>query len=304
MDRLRICGLLPPLRIAWQVFVRPSFPYPSFSWFCRASTKRFGFRWIDLGGVDRRTGSGGFALVRLCFLRRRDSRCDLSCQMRPDIIEAPPPCAGSCGCFSNPVRIRRRSVVVLLSSYRDAAIVALRRRCPAALPSSRSAAVVLPRRRHRFVAAPMTPTMFLVTAFRQIVRVDNARHPGYSLCNLSIACQNAWFFPSLPECFRLFSSSSHSPLLSVRYLGRTTEKMIRRCLVREKALKPCSSGRGRLVGSPGERRSFSIENRRKGARKPQKEGDTICKTGKRQRRGTDHPQNAERMRRVFFGPFL
>lgn len=189
-------------------------------------------------------------------------------------------------------------------SYRDAAIVALRRRCPAALPSSRSAAVVLPRRRHRFVAAPMTPTMFLVTAFRQIVRVDNARHPGYSLCNLSIACQNAWFFPSLPECFRLFSSSSHSPLLSVRYLGRTAEKMIRRCLVREKALKPCSSGRGRLVGSPGERRSFSIENRRKGARKPQKEGDTICKTGKRQRRGTDHPQNAERMRRVFFGPFL
>ena len=142
------------------------------------------------------------------------------------------------------------------------------------------------------------------TAFRQIVRVDNARHPGYSLCNLSIACQNAWFFPSPPECFRLFSSSSHSPLLSVRYLGRTAEKMIRRCSVREEALKPCSSGRGRLVGSPGERRSFSIENRRKGARKPQKEGDTICKTGKRQRRGTDHPQNAERMRRVFFGPFL
>ena len=41
-------------------------------------------------------------------------------------------------------------------SYRDAAIVALRRRCPAALPSSRSAAVVLPRRRHRFAAAPAT----------------------------------------------------------------------------------------------------------------------------------------------------
>ena len=41
-------------------------------------------------------------------------------------------------------------------SYRDAAIVPLRRRCPAALPSSRSAAVVLPRRRHRFVAAPAT----------------------------------------------------------------------------------------------------------------------------------------------------
>lgn len=41
-------------------------------------------------------------------------------------------------------------------SYRDAAIVALRRRCPAALPSSRSAAVVLPRRRHRFAAAPVT----------------------------------------------------------------------------------------------------------------------------------------------------
>ena len=41
-------------------------------------------------------------------------------------------------------------------SYRDAAIVALRRRCPSALPSSRSAAVVLPRRRHRFAAAPAT----------------------------------------------------------------------------------------------------------------------------------------------------
>lgn len=250
--------------------------------------------------------------------------------MRPDIIEAPPPCAGSCGCFSNPVRIRCRSVVVLLSSYRDAAIVLLPRRATA----------VLPRRRHRRAASSMsccaavvplrcrrptaTPPSFCrgtcdasmcsrrlrcwhvssATAFRQIVRVDNARHPGYSLCNLSIACQNAWFFPSPPECFRLFSSSSHSPLLSVRYLGRTAEKMIRRCSVREEALKPCSSGRGRLVGSPGERRSFSIENRRKGARKPQKEGDTICKTGKRQRRGTDHPQNAERMRRVFFGPFL
>lgn len=170
---MRICGLPPPLRIAWQVFVRPSFPYPSFSWFCRASTKRFGFRWIDLGGVDRRTDSGGFALARLCFLRRRDPRYDLSCQMRPGIIEAPPPCAGSCGRFSNPVRIRCRSVVVLLSSYRDAVIVALRRRCPAALPSSyRDAAIVLPqrlRRRHVFSA----------TAFRQIVRVDNARHPGH-----------------------------------------------------------------------------------------------------------------------------
>lgn len=250
--------------------------------------------------------------------------------MRPGVIEAPPSYVGSCGSFSNPVRIRCRSVVVLLSSYRDAAIVPLPRRATA----------VLPRRRHRRAASSMpccaavvplrcrrptaTPLSFCrgacdasmcsrrlrcwhvssATAFRQIVRVDNARHPGYSLCNLSIACQNAWFFPSLPECFRLFSSSSHSPLLSVRYLGRTAEKMIRRCLVREKALKPCSSGRGRLVGSPGERRSFSIENRRKGARKPQKEGDTICKTGKRQRRGTDHPQNAERMRRVFFGPFL
>ena len=253
--------------------------------------------------------------------------------MRPDIIEAPPPCAGSCGCFSNPVRIRCRSVVVLLSSYRDAAIVLLpcratavlsrRHRCPAALPPSRSATVVILRCRHRFAAAPATLACVLgacdasmcsrrlrcwhvssATAFRQIVRVDNARHPGYSLCNLSIACQNAWFFPSLPECFRLFSSSSHSPLLSVRYLGRTAEKMIRRCLVREKALKPCSSGRGRLVGLPGERRSFSIENRRKGARKPQKEGDTICKTEKRQRRGTDHPQNAERMQWMVFGPFL
>lgn len=250
--------------------------------------------------------------------------------MRPGVIEAPPSYVGSCGSFSNPVRIRCRSVVVLLSSYRDAAIVPLPRRVTA----------VLPRRRHRRAASSMsfcaavvplrcrrptaTPPSFCrgacdasmcsrrlrcwhvssATAFRQIVRVDNARHSGYSLCNLSIACQNAWFFPSPPKCFRLFSSSSHSSLLSVRYLGRTAEKMIRRCLVREKALKPCSSGRGRLVGSPGERRSFSIENRRKGARKPQKEGDTICKTGKRQRRGIDHPQNAERMRRVFFGPFL
>ena len=186
---MRICGSPPPLRIAWQVFVRPSFPYPPFSWFCRASIKRFGFRWIDLGGVDRRTGSGGFALARLCFLRRRDPRCDLSCQMRPGIIEAPPPCAGSCGRFSNPVRIRCRSVVVLLSSYRDAAIVPLPRRVTAVLPRrrhrcaassmSRSAAVGIPRRRHRFAAAPMTPTMFLVTSFRQIVRVDNARHPGH-----------------------------------------------------------------------------------------------------------------------------
>lgn len=183
-------------------------------------------------------------------------------------------------------------------SCRDATAVLLRCRRPAPLPSSYcAAAIVLPRRLRCWHVSS-------ATAFRQIVRVDNARHPGYSLCNLSIACQNAWFFPSLPECFRLFSSSSHSPLLSVCYLGRTTEKMIRRCLVREKALKPCSSGRGRLVGSPGERRSFSIENRRKGARKPQKEGDTICKTEKRQRRGTDHPQNAERMQRMVFGPFL
>lgn len=250
--------------------------------------------------------------------------------MRPGVIEAPPSCVGSCGSFSNPVRIRCRSVVVLLSSYRDAAIVPLPRRVTAVLPRRRhrraassmsccAAAVPLRYRRHTalppsFCRGACDASMCSrrlrcwhvssATAFRQIVRVDNARHPGYSLCNLSIACQNAWFFPSLPECFRLFSSSSHSPLLSVRYLGRTAEKMIRRCLVREKALKPCSSGRGRLVGSPGERRSFSIENRRKGARKPQKEGDTICKTGKRQRRGTDHPQNAERMRRVFFGPFL
>ena len=158
---MRICGLPPPLRIAWQVFVRPSFPYPPFSWFCRVSTKRFSCRWIDLGGVDRRTDSGGFALARLCFLRRRDPWCDLSCQMRPGNIEAPPLCAGSCGRFSNPVRIRCRSVVVLLSSYRDAAIVALRRRCPAALPSSRSAAVVIPRWRHRFAAAPATPACVL-----------------------------------------------------------------------------------------------------------------------------------------------
>lgn len=250
--------------------------------------------------------------------------------MRPGVIEAPPSCVGSCGSFSNPVRIRCRSVVVLLSSYRDAAIVPLPRRVTAVLPRRRhrraassmsccAAAVPLRYRRHTalppsFCRGACDASMCSrrlrcwhvssATAFRQIVRVDNARHPGYSLCNLSIACQNAWFFPSLPECFRLFSSSSHSPLLSVRYLGRTAEKMIRRCTVREKALKPCSSGRGRLVGLPGERRSFSIENRRKGARKPQKEGDTICKTGKRQRRGTDHPQNAERMRRVFFGPFL
>lgn len=143
---MRICGSPPLLRIVWQAFVRPLFPYPTFSWFCRASTKCFGFRWIDLGDVDRRTGSGGFALVRLCFLRRRDSRCDLSCQMRPDIIEAPPPCAGSCGCFSNPVRIRCRSVVVLLSSYRDAAIVPLPRRVTA----------VLSRRRHRRAASSMS----------------------------------------------------------------------------------------------------------------------------------------------------
>ena len=153
---MRICGSPPPLRIAWQVFVRPSFPYPPFSWFCRASTKRFGFRWIDLGGVDRRTGSGGFALARFRFLCCCDPRRDLSCQMRPGVIEAPPSYVGSCGSFPNPVRIRCRSVVVLLSSYRDAAIVPLRRRCPAALPSSRSAAVVIPRRRHRFVAAPAT----------------------------------------------------------------------------------------------------------------------------------------------------
>ena len=58
-------------------------------------------------------------------------------------------------------------------SYRDAVIVALRRRCPAALPSSyRDGAIVLPRRlRRRHV--------FSATAFRQIVRVDNARHPGH-----------------------------------------------------------------------------------------------------------------------------
>ena len=143
---MRICGSPPPLRIAWQVFVRPSFPYPPFSWFCRASTKRFGFRWIDLGGVDRRTGSGGFALARFRFLCCCDPRRDLSCQMRPGIIEAPPPCAGSCGRFSNPVRIRCRSVVVLLSSYRDAAIVPLPRRVTA----------VLPRRRHRCAASSMS----------------------------------------------------------------------------------------------------------------------------------------------------
>ena len=143
---MRICGLLPPLRIAWQVFVRPSFPYPSFSWFCRASTKRFGFRWIDLGGVDRRTGSGGFALARFRFLCCCDPRRDLSCQMRPGVIEAPPSYVGSCGSFSNPVRIRCRSVVVLLSSYRDAAIV----------PLSRRVTAVLPRRRHRRAASSMS----------------------------------------------------------------------------------------------------------------------------------------------------
>ena len=143
---MRICGLPPPLRIAWQVFVRPSFPYPPFSWFCRASTKRFSCRWIDLGGVDRRTDSGGFALARLCFLRRRDPRRDLSCQMRPGVIEAPPSYVGSCGSFPNPVRIRCRSVVVLLSSYRDAAIVPLPRRVTA----------VLPRRRHRCAASSMS----------------------------------------------------------------------------------------------------------------------------------------------------
>lgn len=192
---------------------------------------------------------------------------------------------------------RRFAVVLPRRRHRPAA--PSRHRCPVATPplSCCAAAIVLPRRLRCWHVSS-------ATAFRQIVRVDNARHPGYSLCNLSIACQNAWFFPSLPECFRLFSSSSHSSLLSVRYLGRTAEKMIRRCLVREKALKPCSSGRGRLVGLPGERRSFSIENRRKGARKPQKEGDTICKTEKRQRRGTDHPQNAERMQRMVFRPFL
>lgn len=215
---------------------------------------------------------------------------------------------------------RRFAVVLPRRRHRPAA--PSRHRCPVATPPLSCCAAAVPLRYRRHTALPPSFCrgacdasmcsrrlrcwhVSSATAFRQIVRVDNARHPGYSLCNLSIACQNAWFFPSLPECFRLFSSSSHSPpLLSVRYLGRTAEKMIRRCLVREKALKPCSSGRGRLVGSPGERRSFSIENRRKGARKPQKEGDTICKTGKRQRRGTDHPQNAERMRRVFFGPFL
>lgn len=155
-------------------------------------------------------------------------------------------------------------------SYRDAAIVALRRRCPAALPSSRSAAVVLPRRRHRFVAAPMTPTMFLVTAFRQIVRVDNARHPGHYPFNLSITCQNAWFFSSLPECFRLFSSSSHSSLLSVRYLGRTAEKMIRRCSVREEVLKPCNSGQGASwdrLASEGASRLRTAERGRENRRK-------------------------------------
>ena len=163
---MRICGSPPLLRIVWQVFVRPSFPYPSFSWFCRASTKRFGFRWIDLGGVDRRTGSGGFALARFRFLCCCDPRRDLSCQMRPGVIEAPPSYVGSCGSFSNPVRIRCRSVVILLSSYRDAAIVPLprrvtavlsrRHRCPAALPPSRSATVVILRCRHRFAAAPAT----------------------------------------------------------------------------------------------------------------------------------------------------
>lgn len=200
--------------------------------------------------------------------------------MRPGVIEAPPSCVGSCGSFSNPVRIRCRSVVVLLSSYRDAAIVLLPRRATAVLSRRRHrraassmsccAAVVLPRRRHRFVAAPMTPTMFLVTAFRQIVRIDNARHPGYSLCNLSIACQNAWFFPSLPECFRLFSSSSHSPLLSVRYLGRTAEKMIRRCSVREEVLKPCNSGQGAswdCLASDGASRSRTAERGRENRRK-------------------------------------
>lgn len=214
-----------------------------------------------------------------------------------------------------------RHFAVVLPRRRHRSAAPSRHRCPVATPPLSCCAAAVPLRYRRHTALPPSFCrgacdasmcsrrlrcwhVSSATAFRQIVRVDNARHPGYSLCNLSIACQNAWFFPSLPECFRLFSSSSHSPLLSVRYLGRTTEKMIRRCLVREKALKPCSSGRGRLVGSPGERRSFSIENRRKGARKPQKEGDTICKTGKRQRRGTDHPQNAERMRRVFFGPFL
>ena len=198
------------------------------------------------------------------------------------------------------------------------------------MPFCRRFAVVLPRRRHRCAVSSMsccaavvplrcrrhtaTPPSFC----RGTYDADNVlsdglppNRPGRQRpSSRALALQFVHNLPKrvvLPIAARVLPSFQQFfpfPLLSVRYLGRTAEKMIRRCLVREKALKPCSSGRGRLVGSPGERRSFSIENRRKGARKPQKEGDTICKTGKRQRRGTDHPQNAERMRRVFFGPFL
>lgn len=180
---------------------------------------------------------------------------------------------------------RRFAVVLPRRRHRPAA--PSRHRCPVATPPLSCCAAAVPLRYRRHTALPPSFCrgacdasmcsrrlqcwhVSSATAFRQIVRVDNARHPGYSLCNLSIACQNAWFFPSLPECFRLFSSSSHSPLLSVCYLGRTTEKMIRRCSVREEAFKPCNSGQGAswdCLASEGASRLRTAERGRENRRK-------------------------------------
>lgn len=180
---------------------------------------------------------------------------------------------------------RRFAVVLPRRRHRPAA--PSRHRCPVATTPLSCCTAAVPLRYRRHTALPPSFCrgacdasmcsrrlrcwhVSSATAFRQIVRVDNARHPGYSLCNLSIACQNAWFFPSLPECFRLFSSSSHSPLLSVRYLGRTAEKMIRRCSVREEVLKPCNSGQGAswdCLASEGASRSRTAERGRENRRK-------------------------------------
>lgn len=180
---------------------------------------------------------------------------------------------------------RRFAVVLPRRRHRPAA--PSRHRCPVATPPLSCCAAAVPLRYRRHTALPPSFCrgacdasmcsrrlrcwhVSSATAFRQIVRVDNARHPGYSLCNLSIACQNAWFFPSLPECFRLFSSSSHSSLLSVRYLGRTAEKMIRRCSVREEVLKPYNSGQGASwdrLASEGASRLRTAERGRENRRK-------------------------------------
>lgn len=206
--------------------------------------------------------------------------------MRPGIIEAPPPCAGSCGRFSNPVRIRCRSVVVLLSSYRDAAIVPLPRRVTA----------VLPRRRHRRAASSMSCCAAVVplrcrrhtatapSFCRGAYDADNVlsdvlppNRPGRQRpSSRALALRFVHNLPKrvvLPIAVRVFPSFQQFfpfPPLCDHYLGRTAEKMIRRCSVREEVFKSCNSGQGASwdrLASEGASRLRTAERGRENRRK-------------------------------------